>query len=75
VRPEAGYFDLKFADSVQGWCKKWLYVKDESTDNQQYGIAPFDMSQEILRRKSWDVEATPEELAVAECLITRIKAL
>ena len=29
VRPEASYFDLKFADSVQGWRKKWLYVKDE----------------------------------------------
>ena len=75
VRPEVGYFDLKFADSVQGWRKKWLYVKDESTGTQQYGLAPFDMSQEILRRKSWDAEATPEELAATECLIARIKAL
>ena len=75
VRPEAGYFDLKFADSVQGWRKKWLYVKDESTDNQQYGLAPFDMSQEILRRQSWDAEATPEEIAATERLIERIKAL
>ncbi|KAK1691911.1 hypothetical protein QYE76_008608 [Lolium multiflorum] len=75
VRPEARYFDLKFADSVQGWRKKWLYVKDESTGTQQYGLAPFDMSQEILRRKSWDAEANPEEMAATECLITRIKAL
>ena len=33
------------------------------------------MSQEILRRKSWDAEATPEELAATESLIARIKAL
>ena len=42
VRPEVGYFDLKFADSVQGWRKKWLYVKDESSATQEYGLAPFD---------------------------------
>ncbi|KAM0839109.1 hypothetical protein ACQ4PT_060531 [Festuca glaucescens] len=32
------------------------------------------MSQEILRLKSWDAEATPEELATTESLIARIKA-
>ena len=75
VRPEAGYFDLKFADSVQGWRKKWLYVKDETTGDQQYGLAPFDMSQEILRRQSWDAEATPEEIATTEHLMEHIKKL
>jgi hypothetical protein len=30
VRQEADYFYLKFADSIQGWHKKWLYVKHES---------------------------------------------
>ncbi|KAK1616863.1 hypothetical protein QYE76_022380 [Lolium multiflorum] len=49
VWPEAGYFDLKFADSVQGWRKKWLYVKDESSDAQEYGLAPFDSSEDIQR--------------------------
>jgi hypothetical protein len=52
VRPEAGYFDLKFVDSVQGWRKRWLYVKDESSDTQEYGLAPFDLSKDIQRRKS-----------------------
>ncbi|KAM0869630.1 hypothetical protein ACQ4PT_040555 [Festuca glaucescens] len=75
VRPEARYFDLKFADSVQGWRKKWLYVKDKTTGNQQYGLTPFDMSQEILRCQSWDAEATPEEVAATEHLIERIKTL
>jgi hypothetical protein len=75
VRPVAGYFDLKFANSVQGWRKKWLYVKDEPTSTKQYGLAPFDLSQEILRRKPWDAEDRPEEMAAIESLIARIQAL
>ncbi|KAK1613154.1 hypothetical protein QYE76_036827 [Lolium multiflorum] len=75
VRPDVGYFDLKFADSVQGWRKKWLYIKDESNGAQLYGLSPVDPSQEILRRKSWDAEATPEEIAATESLVLRIKAL
>jgi hypothetical protein len=75
VRPEAAYFDLKFADSVQGWRKKWLYVKEKSSDAQEYGLAPFDSSEDIQRRKSWDAEATAEEIAATESLIARIQAL
>jgi hypothetical protein len=33
VQSEARYFDMKFADSLQGWRKKWLYVKDEATSD------------------------------------------
>ncbi|KAK1626001.1 hypothetical protein QYE76_000316 [Lolium multiflorum] len=75
VRPDVGYFDLKFADSVQGCCKKWLYVKDEPTGGQLYGLSHVDMSQEILRRKSWEAEATPEEIAATESLVLRLKSL
>ncbi|KAM0893482.1 hypothetical protein ACQ4PT_025098 [Festuca glaucescens] len=75
VRPEVGYFDVKFADSVQGWRKKWLYVKDESSTAQEYGLAPFDASEDIQRRKSWDAEATAEEKAAIDALIARIQEL
>jgi hypothetical protein len=75
VRTEAGYFDFKSADSVQGWRKKWLYVKDESSDAQEYGIAPFDSPGDIQRRKSWDAEATAEEVAATESLNARIQEL
>ncbi|KAK1614154.1 hypothetical protein QYE76_019671 [Lolium multiflorum] len=75
VRPDIGYFDLKFADSVQGWRKKWLYIKDEPNGAQLYGLSPVDLSQEILRRKSWDAKATPEEIAATDSLVFRIKAL
>jgi hypothetical protein len=47
VRPEVGYFDVKFADSVQGWRRKWLYIKDESSDAQEYGLAPFNVAEDI----------------------------
>jgi hypothetical protein len=50
-------------------------VKDETTGNQQYGLAPFDMSQVILRHQSWDAEATSEEVAATDHLIERIKTL
>jgi hypothetical protein len=63
VRPDAGYFDLKFADSVQGWRKKRVYVMDKTTGDQKFGLAPFDLSQEILKRQSWDAKATTKELA------------
>jgi hypothetical protein len=66
---------LKFADSVQGWRKKWLYVKDESSDAQEYVLAPFDSLEDIQRCKSWDAEATTEEIAATESLIARIQAL
>jgi hypothetical protein len=66
---------LKFADSVQGWRKKWLYVKDETSDAQEYGLAPFDSSEDIHRRKSWDAEATSKEKAATEYVIARIQEL
>ncbi|KAK1651308.1 hypothetical protein QYE76_069113 [Lolium multiflorum] len=47
VHLEVGYFEVKFANSVQGWRKKWLYAKDESSDAQEYGLAPFDAAKDI----------------------------
>ncbi|KAK1678539.1 hypothetical protein QYE76_039387 [Lolium multiflorum] len=42
VRPDVEYFDVKFPDSVQGWRRRWLYVREEYCDSQEYNIAPFD---------------------------------
>ena len=75
VRPDVDYFDVKFPDSVQGWRKKWLYIQDESTPSQEYGIAPFEAAEEIQRRRSWDTEATAEEKEATEALMTRIHQL
>ncbi|KAK1650272.1 hypothetical protein QYE76_068077 [Lolium multiflorum] len=75
VRSDVDYFDIKFPDSVQGWRKKWLYVHEESSDSMEYNIAPFDGKTKILRRRSWDAEATEEEKLATEALMTRIREL
>ncbi|KAK1684405.1 hypothetical protein QYE76_045253 [Lolium multiflorum] len=75
VRPDIEYFDVKFPDSVQGWRKRWLYVHEESSDSVEYNIAPFDGGAKILRRRSWDAEATEEEKTATEALMSRIHEL
>ncbi|KAK1628475.1 hypothetical protein QYE76_002790 [Lolium multiflorum] len=75
VRPDVEYFDVKFSDSVQGWRKRWLYVHEESSDSVEYNIAPFDGGAKILRRRSWDAEATEEEKKATEALMSRIHEL
>ncbi|KAM0878860.1 hypothetical protein ACQ4PT_034606 [Festuca glaucescens] len=75
VRPDVEYFDVKFPDSVQGWRKRWLYVREECTDSLEYNILPFDGSAKILRRRSWDAEVTDEEKSATETLMKRIHEL
>ncbi|KAK1683411.1 hypothetical protein QYE76_044259 [Lolium multiflorum] len=75
VRSDVDYFDVKFPDSVQGWRKKWLYIQDKTIVGQEYGIATSNGAAEILRRKSWDDEATAEENATTDALMKRIHQL
>ncbi|KAK1682186.1 hypothetical protein QYE76_043034 [Lolium multiflorum] len=75
VRPDVEYFDVKFPDSVQGWRKRWLYIREEDVDSQEYNVAPFHGSEKILRRRSWDGEATDEEKTAREALMKRIHEL
>ncbi|KAK1610913.1 hypothetical protein QYE76_034586 [Lolium multiflorum] len=57
------------------WRKRWLYVHEESSDSMEYNIAPFDGKAKILRRRSWDAEASEEEKLATEALMTRIREL
>ncbi|KAK1678031.1 hypothetical protein QYE76_038879 [Lolium multiflorum] len=75
IRPEVDYFDVKFPDSVQGWRQRWLYIQEEDVDSQEYNIAPFDGVANILRRRSWDAEATDEEKTAIDALMKRIHEL
>ncbi|KAK1601014.1 hypothetical protein QYE76_016964 [Lolium multiflorum] len=70
VRP-----DVKFPDSVQGWRRRWLYVREDCPDSLEYNIVPFDGSAKILRRRSWDAYATEEEKTATEALMSRIHEL
>jgi hypothetical protein len=43
VRTEAHYLEFSMAASVQGWQKKWFYIKDQKiASSDQFGVAPFD---------------------------------
>jgi hypothetical protein len=72
---DAGYFDLRFCDSVQDWRKKWFYVKDEASADQKYGLAPFDASAEVKKLKTWDIPLMDAELEETEPLVQKIRAL
>ncbi|KAK1663752.1 hypothetical protein QYE76_051911 [Lolium multiflorum] len=74
VRSDVEYFDVKFPDSVQGWRKKWLYIHEESSNPVEENIAPFDGEAKILRRCSWDAEATKLR-SWRQALMTRIHEL
>ncbi|KAK1685154.1 hypothetical protein QYE76_046002 [Lolium multiflorum] len=75
IRSTVNYFDVKLPDSVQGWRKKWLYIREENHGCAEDNIPPFDGAEKILRRRSWDAEATEEERASTEALMTRIHEL
>ncbi|KAK1625917.1 hypothetical protein QYE76_000232 [Lolium multiflorum] len=75
VRPTVNYFDVKLPDSVQGWRKKWLYIQEENHGCAEDNIPPFDGAEKILRRRSWDAEATEEEKTSTEALMSRIHEL
>ncbi|KAK1646611.1 hypothetical protein QYE76_064416 [Lolium multiflorum] len=75
IRPDVDYFDVKFPDSVQGWRRRWLYIREEGVGSQENNIAPFDGAAKIIRRQSWDAEASQEEKTATDSLMKRIREL
>jgi hypothetical protein len=76
MRPEAQYFEFSMAVSVQGWRTKWFYIKDrKSSPEDEFGLPPFDASQEVKKLASWD--ALPSDVEAQEILplLSRIKSL
>jgi hypothetical protein len=64
------------AASVQGWRKKWFYIKDRKvSSSDQYGIAPFDASKELKKLASWDSPPTEAEMEEIKPLLAFIHAL
>nr|XP_051221582.1 uncharacterized protein LOC127339811 [Lolium perenne] len=57
------------------WRRRWLYIQEEYNRSQEYNIAPFDGTAKILRRRSWDAEATAEEKSATDALMKRIHEL
>jgi hypothetical protein len=64
------------AASVQGWRKKWFYIKDQKiSSSDQYGIAPFDADKDLKKLASWDSRPTEAEMEDIKPLLAHIQAL
>jgi hypothetical protein len=64
------------ATLVQGWRKKWFYLKDQKVSpSDQYGIAPFDAAKNLKKLASWDSPPTEAELEDIKPLLARIQVL
>jgi hypothetical protein len=64
------------AQSVQGWRKKWFYIKDQkSSDSNQYGLAPFDASKGLTKLTTWDALTSEAEVKIIKPLLARIQVL
>jgi hypothetical protein len=76
VRAEAYYLEFNMAASVQGWRKKWFYIKDQKNSSfDQYDIAPFDANKELKKLSSWDSPPTEAEMEDIKPLLARIQSL
>jgi hypothetical protein len=54
--------EFSMAASVQGWRTKWFYIKDRKvSSSDEYGLAPFDASQDLKKLSSWDSLPTDVE--------------
>jgi hypothetical protein len=73
VRAEAHYLEFSMAASVQGWRKKWFYIKDQKTaSSDQFGIAPFDANKSLQKLTSWDSPPTKAKIEDLKPLLSRI---
>jgi sugar (pentulose or hexulose) kinase len=64
------------AASMQGWRKKWFYIKDQkNSSSDQHDIAPFDANKELKKLASWDSPPTEAEMEDIKPLLARIQTL
>jgi hypothetical protein len=76
VRTESQYLEFSMAASVQGWKKKWFYIKNQkSSPSDLFGIAPFDAAKNLEKLASWDSPPTEAEMEDVKPLLARIQAL
>jgi hypothetical protein len=76
VHPEAQYLEFSMAASVQGWRTKWFYIQDrKSSPEDEFGLPPFDASQEVKKLKSWDSLPSDAEVEQILPLLSRIQSL
>jgi hypothetical protein len=76
VCTEVHYLEFSIAASVQGWRKKWFYIKDRKiASSDQFGVAPFDANQRLQKLASWHSPPTEAEMDEIKPLLARIQSL
>jgi hypothetical protein len=76
VHAESHYLEFNMAVSVQGWRKKWFYIKDQKTaSSDNFGIAPFDANKSLTKLTSWDSPPIETKVENIKPLLTRIQSL
>jgi hypothetical protein len=64
------------AASVQGWKKKWFYIKDQkSSPSDLFSIAPFHAANNLEKLASWNSPPTEAEMEDVKPLLASIQAL
>ncbi|KAK1661123.1 hypothetical protein QYE76_049282 [Lolium multiflorum] len=82
VRPTVDYFDVKLPDSVQGWRKKWLYIRRRTMDSKvkrpakKVELVASEAKAEAneAKAKAASVEELQKRLADAETALNEHKA-
>jgi hypothetical protein len=76
VRAEAHYLEFSMAAPIQGWKKKWFYIKDQKTSSSdKFGIARFDATKNLMKLTSWDSPPTEAKIEDITPLLSRIQSL
>jgi hypothetical protein len=76
IRAEVHYLEFNMVALVQGWRKKWFYIKDQkNSSSDQYGIAPFDANKDLKKLSSWDSPPMEVEMEDIKPLLAHIQAL
>jgi hypothetical protein len=76
MHAEAHYLKFSMATLVQGWKKKWFYIKDQKTASfDKFGIAPFDANKNLTKLTSWDSPPTEAKIEDIKPLLTHIQSL
>jgi hypothetical protein len=73
MRSKSHYLEFNMAALVQGWRKKWFYVKDQkAAASDQYGFPPFDANQNLIKLTTWYAPPSKAEVEVIKPLLRRI---
>jgi hypothetical protein len=76
VCAESHYLEFNMVVAVQGWRKKWFYIKDQKTaSSNQFAIAPFDANNSLTKLTSWDSPPAEAKVEDIKPLLTRIQSL